>query len=91
MFCTAVAELQRPPKGRGLAGLAGSRKRLQIKGGQRARYEPGKWVLRCIINIQMFGLQFDMTAWVKAGTREEFGIVVDFVDPEYILRLFANT
>jgi len=26
--------------------------------------------------------QFDMTAWVKAGTREELGIVVDFVDPE---------
>jgi hypothetical protein len=25
-----------------------------------------------------------MTAWVKAGTKEAFGIVTDFVDPEYI-------
>jgi hypothetical protein len=29
-----------------------------------------------------------MTAWVKAGTREELGIVVDFVDPEYIFPAF---
>jgi hypothetical protein len=27
-------------------------------------------------------LQFDMTAWVKRGTREEVGIITDFVDPE---------
>ncbi|KAN0132113.1 hypothetical protein V8E53_010150 [Lactarius tabidus] len=26
--------------------------------------------------------QFDMTAWVKSGTREEVGIIVDFVDKE---------
>ncbi|EJD50558.1 Zn-dependent exopeptidase [Auricularia subglabra TFB-10046 SS5] len=26
--------------------------------------------------------QFDMTAWIKAGTREEVGIVTDLVDPE---------
>jgi leucyl aminopeptidase len=26
--------------------------------------------------------QFDMTAWVKNNTREEVGIIVDFVDPE---------
>ncbi|KZP30643.1 peptidase [Athelia psychrophila] len=26
--------------------------------------------------------QFDMTAWVKSGTREEVGIIVDFVNPE---------
>ncbi|KAI0259270.1 peptidase [Gloeopeniophorella convolvens] len=26
--------------------------------------------------------QFDMTAWVKSGTREEVGIIVDFVDPD---------
>ncbi|KAE9410263.1 peptidase [Gymnopus androsaceus JB14] len=25
--------------------------------------------------------QFDMTAWVKRGTREEAGIIMDFVDP----------
>ncbi|KAF7355186.1 Peptide hydrolase [Mycena sanguinolenta] len=25
--------------------------------------------------------QFDMTAWVKSGTREEVGIITDFVDP----------
>jgi leucyl aminopeptidase len=25
-------------------------------------------------------LQFDMTAWVKAGTREEIGVITDFVD-----------
>ncbi|KAJ6516043.1 peptidase [Mycena sanguinolenta] len=25
--------------------------------------------------------QFDMTAWVKKGTREEVGIITDFVDP----------
>lgn len=25
-------------------------------------------------------LQFDMTAWVKAGTREEVGIITDFTD-----------
>jgi len=27
-------------------------------------------------------VQFDMTAWVKAGTREEVGIITDFVDAE---------
>ncbi|KAF6762881.1 peptidase [Ephemerocybe angulata] len=26
--------------------------------------------------------QFDMTAWVKRGTREEVGIITDFVDPD---------
>jgi len=26
--------------------------------------------------------QFDMTAWVKRGTKEEAGIIMDFVDPE---------
>jgi len=26
-------------------------------------------------------IQFDMTAWVKRGTREEVGIITDFVDP----------
>jgi len=26
--------------------------------------------------------QFDMTAWVKKGTREEVGIITDFVDPD---------
>jgi len=26
--------------------------------------------------------QFDMTAWVKKGTREEVGIIVDYVDPD---------
>jgi len=26
-------------------------------------------------------LQMDMTAWVKAGTREEIGIITDFTDP----------
>jgi len=26
--------------------------------------------------------QFDMTAWVKAGTREEVGIITDFVDED---------
>ncbi|KAH9985794.1 peptidase [Russula compacta] len=26
--------------------------------------------------------QFDMTAWVKNGVREEVGIIIDFVDPE---------
>jgi hypothetical protein len=26
-----------------------------------------------------------MTAWVKSGTREEVGIIVDFVDKEYVM------
>ncbi|KAJ4472299.1 peptidase [Lentinula aciculospora] len=26
--------------------------------------------------------QFDMTAWVKRGTREEVGIIIDYVDPD---------
>ncbi|KAJ3859308.1 peptidase [Lentinula novae-zelandiae] len=26
--------------------------------------------------------QFDMTAWVKRGTREEAGIIIDYVDPD---------
>ncbi|KAI0268885.1 peptidase [Gloeopeniophorella convolvens] len=26
--------------------------------------------------------QFDMTAWVKSGTREEVGIMIEFVDPD---------
>lgn len=29
--------------------------------------------------------QFDMTAWVKAGTKESVGIITDFVDPEYVV------
>lgn len=28
-------------------------------------------------------IQFDMTAWVKKGTREEVGVITDFVDPRY--------
>jgi leucyl aminopeptidase len=31
-----------------------------------------------------------MTAWVKKGTREEVGIITDFVDPEYALVLFPS-
>jgi hypothetical protein len=31
-----------------------------------------------------------MTAWVKAGTREEVGVVVDFVNPEYIVPAFSQ-
>ena len=27
-------------------------------------------------------LQMDMTAWVKAGTKETVGIIQDFVDPD---------
>lgn len=34
-----------------------------------------------IVDLIM-GLQFDMTAFVKRGTREEVGIITDFVDPE---------
>jgi hypothetical protein len=26
-------------------------------------------------------LKFDMTAWVKRGTREEVGIITDYTDP----------
>jgi hypothetical protein len=29
-----------------------------------------------------------MTAWVKAGTREEVGIIVDFVNHEYVFPAF---
>lgn len=25
-------------------------------------------------------IQFDMTAWVKAGTREEVGVITDYTD-----------
>lgn len=28
-------------------------------------------------------IQFDMTAWVKRGTREEVGVITDFVDPRF--------
>lgn len=27
--------------------------------------------------------QYDMTAYVKSGTREEIGIITDYVDPRY--------
>ena len=33
--------------------------------------------------ISHYRLQFDMTAWVKAGSREEVGIITDFVDESY--------
>jgi len=34
-------------------------------------------------NVDVFAMsQFDMTAWVKRGTREEVGIITDFVDPD---------
>ncbi len=26
-------------------------------------------------------IQYDMTAWVKKGTKEEVGVITDFVDP----------
>jgi hypothetical protein len=26
-----------------------------------------------------------MTAWVKKGTKEEVGIIVDYVDKEYVM------
>jgi hypothetical protein len=29
-----------------------------------------------------------MTAWVKKGHREEVGIIIDFVDPEYVIPAF---
>jgi hypothetical protein len=31
-----------------------------------------------------------MTAWVKKGTREEVGIITDFVDPEYVISTFSR-
>jgi len=31
-----------------------------------------------------------MTAWVKKGTREEVGIITDFVDPEYVISTFLQ-
>jgi len=31
-----------------------------------------------------------MTAWVKKGTREEVGIITDFVDPEYVISAFLQ-
>ncbi|OSD01389.1 peptidase [Trametes coccinea BRFM310] len=34
----------------------------------------------CDVNV-VATIQFDMTAWVKNGTREEVGIITDFVDP----------
>ncbi|EJT97604.1 Zn-dependent exopeptidase [Dacryopinax primogenitus] len=33
------------------------------------------------VNIQSM-IQFDMTAWVKRGTREEIGIITDYVDAD---------
>ena len=41
-------------------------------------------------NLSIFKLQFDMTAWVKEGTREEVGIITDFVDPEYVIATFSQ-
>jgi hypothetical protein len=32
-------------------------------------------------------LKMDMTAWVKSGTREEVGIITDYVDPRLAIRL----
>jgi hypothetical protein len=32
--------------------------------------------------------QFDMTAWVKSGTREEVGVITDFTDSEYAESIF---
>ena len=31
-----------------------------------------------------------MTAWVKNNTREEVGIIVDFVDPEYVVFILTT-
>ncbi|CDO74057.1 hypothetical protein BN946_scf185043.g107 [Trametes cinnabarina] len=38
------------------------------------------------IAISQYCLQYDMTAWVKRGTREEVGIITDFVDPESVFQ-----
>jgi hypothetical protein len=32
--------------------------------------------------------QFDMTAWVKSGTREEVGIITDYTDERYVGGIF---
>lgn len=31
-----------------------------------------------------------MTAWVQNGTREEVGIITDYVDPEYVISTFSQ-
>ena len=31
--------------------------------------------------------QMDMTAWVRSGTREEVGIIMDYTDPEFVPEL----
>jgi hypothetical protein len=31
-----------------------------------------------------------MTAWVKAGTREEVGVITDYTDPAYVLICVHN-
>jgi hypothetical protein len=31
-----------------------------------------------------------MTAWVKKGSKEEVGIITDFVDPEYVISTFSQ-
>ncbi|EJT97610.1 peptidase [Dacryopinax primogenitus] len=44
------------------------------------------------VNIHSM-VQFDMTAWVKRGTREEIGIVTDYVDADLteFIRTLVNT
>jgi hypothetical protein len=41
--------------------------------------------LICSVSAQM-----DMTAWVKAGTKEEVGVITDFTDPRYDLKGILN-
>ena len=31
-----------------------------------------------------------MTAWVQKGSKEEVGIITDFVDPEYVTSTFSQ-
>ena len=35
-------------------------------------------------------VQYDMTAWVKRGTREQVGVITDFTDAESVLGAFLG-
>jgi bacterial leucyl aminopeptidase len=83
MCSTTVLNFNACPKEGGLLGSQAVAKDYEARGvNVIAMSQVSRSYASGLSIYQSFKLQFDMTAWVKEGTREEVGIITDFVDPE---------
>jgi len=74
------------PKEGGLLGSQAVAKEYEKRGTNVIAMSQVGWIFtRRICKHTNFYFKFDMTAWVKKNTREEVGIIVDYVDPECVM------